>query len=298
MSSCARSSWRYGGATARGAWAAGALALAAHLTPAPTASAEPLDASARAAAAYLPLGASAALALDSSQGSALERVMQAQGQPAGPPAAPRSAPLAADAIAARLRSEPDLFGSTAIPIGATALSWRWRGAAFAALPRSASWTREVRELAQLPMAERLQRANAWVNRSIAFGSDAQVYGEADHWAGAREALARGRGDCEDYAVTKLQLLRAAGVPASSLYLVVVRDAVRRSDHAVLAVRLNGRFLVLDNGLDKVLDASAVHDYQPVMTFSSAGTWVHGFREPDALRVADNEVVTPAARPPT
>ena len=275
--------------------AVAALPLVACLATAAAAAAEPLDAGALGVAAYLPLGASASLALHtSSEGSALDRVMRAQGQPVSAPTAPPIGQPGPPAVAPGSGSGPDLFGSTAIPVGGAALSWRWRAAASTALPRSKRWNREVRAIAGLPVAERLERANSWVNHALLFASDAQVYGEADHWAGAHEALARGRGDCEDYAITKLQLLRAAGVPASSLYLVVVRDAVRRSDHAVLAVRANDRFLVLDNGVDRVLEAATVRDYQPVMTFSATGTWVHGFREPAPLQLADNAAVAPAA----
>jgi predicted transglutaminase-like cysteine proteinase len=300
METCARTSARrrQAGLHRRTAGAA-ALWLATQLALGGSARAEPLDASAGAAAAYLPLGASASLALRAgSAGSALDQVMRAQGDIAAA-AAPLPVPAAAqvDRTSEAFGSDPDLFGSTAIPVGGAALSWRWREAADAPLPRSARWTREVRAIAKLPLAERVEQANAWVNHALQFASDAQVYGEADHWAGAREALSHGRGDCEDFAVTKLQLLRAAGLPADHLYLVVVRDLVRRSDHAVLAVRLGDRFVVLDNGADAVLEAAQVRDYQPVITFSASGSWVHGFRDPAAIRVAVADgAPQPAAAP--
>lgn len=293
FSQCSRRRRHHGSAVA-------ALLLVAHVAGGASAQAEPLDGGARAAAAYLPLGASASLALrTSSEGSALARVMHAQGQPISDLLAPaRVGSTPSPRVGPGLRSEPDLFGSTALRVGDTALSRRWRQAIAAPLPRSTRWKREVRAIAALPMSQRLERANSWVNRNLQFTSDEQIYGEADHWAGAGEALSRGRGDCEDYALAKLQLLRAAGVPPSQLYLVIVRDAVRRSDHAVLAVRVDGRFLVLDNSVDRVLEAAAVRDYTPVITFGAAGTWAHGFRERAPLRLADSAVATPAAEPPS
>ena len=42
-----------------------------------------------------------------------------------------------------------------------------------------------------------------------------------------------------------------------LYLVVLKDLSRRADHAVLVVRAAGRFLVLDNGTDRIVDSADV-----------------------------------------
>ena len=41
----------------------------------------------------------------------------------------------------------------------------------------------------------------------------------------------------------------------------------------------------------------VRDYQPVITFSASGSWVHGFRDPAAIRVAVADgAPQPAAAP--
>jgi len=53
------------------------------------------------------------------------------------------------------------------------------------------------------------------------------------------------GDCEDFALTKMQALRAAGVPAGAMSMAVVRTP-RGEGHAVLVVRVRGARLVLDN----------------------------------------------------
>jgi len=36
-------------------------------------------------------------------------------------------------------------------------------------------------------------------------------------------------------------------------------------------------LLLDNGTDLMSDTETVRDYRPVVTFSAAGTWTHGYR---------------------
>ena len=170
---------------------------------------------------------------------------------------------------------PDLFGSKAIRIGSTRLDSKWRSVSRAG--GSQALTR-VAYSASGDRAEQLREVNAAVNHRITFSEDRVTYGQADHWANAQESLRRGRGDCEDYAIAKMQVLRAAGIPSRDLMLVIVRDLVRRQDHAVLAVRTGDGFVILDSNTDKVLRAEDVVDYRPIMTFSSEGTWIHGYSE--------------------
>ena len=96
----------------------------------------------------------------------------------------------------------------------------------------------------------VEAVNRYVNRRVRFTDDEQQFGRSDVWEAANETLRSGRGDCEDYAIAKLQMLRRAGLADRNLYLVIVKDLVRRADHAVLVVRAAGRMLVLDNGTDR------------------------------------------------
>jgi len=289
--------------------AASVLALgaapAAHAQSAPTAQAI--------AAQFLTLGASAAYAFhDSSTGSALAQITRAQNglapAAAPPPAAMRPALIRASYVRPpaslgfeSLRSappagpDPSVFGSTALRVSQTGLDWRWRRVADAQAPTDARWREAVARLSALPERERVQAANAWVNHAVAFESDIRNYGVSDYWASARETLARGRGDCEDYALAKMELLRAAGVPSRDLYLLVAHDLVRRADHALLLVRMDDAYWVLDSGGDQVMPAASVSDYRPVVTFSSAGEWMHGFgRVRSGITLASMVRVTPAS----
>jgi predicted transglutaminase-like cysteine proteinase len=171
---------------------------------------------------------------------------------------------------------PDLFGSKAIRIGSTRLDSKWRSVSHAASgPQTIT---RVAYSGRTDRGEQLRQVNAAVNHALTFSEDSQTYGQADHWANAQESLRRGRCDCEDYAIAKMQILRAAGVPSRDLMLVIVRDLVRRQDHAVLAVRTGEGFAILDSNTDKVLRAEQVVDYRPIMTFSTEGTWIHGYSE--------------------
>lgn len=122
----------------------------------------------------------------------------------------------------------------------------------------------------------LRSVNQWVNQRIAYTEDADLFARSDFWAGAKRTLMLRQGDCEDIALTKMQLLAAAGIPKSDMILTIARDLVRNADHAVLIVRYNGQHYLLDNSTDEVLDASSSHDYRPVLSFSGTQAWLHGY----------------------
>ena len=187
---------------------------------------------------------------------------------------------------------PDVFNSVALPITRTSLDRRWRkvsngavGAASAAYAAGLSGRSPI---------ERLEAINRFVNGRVSFVDDIRQYGVADHWTSAADTLRRGRGDCEDYAIAKLQLLRRAGFAEKDLYLVVLHDALRRTDHAVLVARAEGRLLVLDNGTDRLIDSHEMQDYRPIFTFSGSKVWTHGYRrEQPPMVLAANESPRPA-----
>ena len=49
-------------------------------------------------------------------------------------------------------------------------------------------------------------------------TDQDIYGREEVWAYPKDA-----GDCEDYAIAKLVALRAAGIAADDLRLVIIRE---------------------------------------------------------------------------
>ena len=178
-----------------------------------------------------------------------------------------------------ISGRPDVFGSVALSVNRTPLDQRWHKVAGQRVRGApASFAAALRGRGAM---DRVEAVNRYVNNRVEFVDDVRQYGRADFWAAASDTLRRGRGDCEDYAIAKLQMLRAAGVPDRDLYLVIAKDLVRRSDHALLVVRAGGRMLVLDNGTNRILDADDVSDYRPVLTFSENGAWTHGYRRPIA-----------------
>ena len=88
--------------------------------------------------------------------------------------------------------------------------------------------------------------NRAINLAIEPVSDLAQWGVLDRWSAPLATLTSGRGDCEDYAIAKYVALTAAGVSADDVKLVIVRNLAAGEDHAVAAVRLDDKWIVLDN----------------------------------------------------
>lgn len=88
--------------------------------------------------------------------------------------------------------------------------------------------------------------NRAINLAIRPMSDLAQWGVDDRWTAPLATLTTGFGDCEDYAIAKYVALMEAGVAAEDVRLIIARDLVRGEGHAVVAVRLDGRWIMLDN----------------------------------------------------
>jgi predicted transglutaminase-like cysteine proteinase len=88
--------------------------------------------------------------------------------------------------------------------------------------------------------------NRAVDLAISPVSDDAQWGVADRWSAPFETLRSSRGDCEDYAIVKYLALLEAGIPRDDLKIVILRNAFPREDHAVVAVRVDEQWLILDN----------------------------------------------------
>ena len=187
---------------------------------------------------------------------------------------------------------PDVFNSVALSIGRSPLDARWSRVSGAGVGGNA--VAFAANLRGEDIVTKLEAVNGYVNARVRFVDDRVQFGVADRWLAPSETLTRGRGDCEDFALAKRAMLRAAGVSENDLYLVVLKDLGRRADHAVLVVRAAGRFLVLDNGTDRIVDSSDVQDYKPMLTFAANGrSFTHGYRRDlPPVTYAANRVAAP------
>jgi predicted transglutaminase-like cysteine proteinase len=110
---------------------------------------------------------------------------------------------------------------------------------------------------------RLGEINRAINLAIRPMSDLAQYGEIDVWSSPLVTFDRGAGDCEDYAIAKFVALRLAGIAAEDLRIVVMRDRLQGEDHAVVAARLDGNWLMLDNRRMAMIDDVHVRNYRPL-----------------------------------
>jgi predicted transglutaminase-like cysteine proteinase len=117
---------------------------------------------------------------------------------------------------------------------------------------------------------RLGKINRAVNLSIRPMSDLSINGEEDVWSSPLSTLGIGAGDCEDYAIAKFLALQEAGVSSNDLRIVLLRDNFRGNDHAVLAARLDGNWLILDNRSMAMVEDRQIPNFRPVFLIDHDG----------------------------
>jgi hypothetical protein len=93
-------------------------------------------------------------------------------------------------------------------------------------------------------------------------------------------------------LAKYAALLQAGVPDENLRMVLVRDNAVRVDHAVLAVRHDGRWLVLDNRWNKLLGDRELKQFKPLFVVERDGVKLLYKR----FRLNDGKFIAPGASP--
>jgi len=118
---------------------------------------------------------------------------------------------------------------------------------------------------------RLGEINRAVNLSIRATSDWSQYGVDDFWSPPLATLEKGAGDCEDYAILKYLALREAGISPDDLRLLIVSHPRRRTMHAVLAVRWDEEWLLLDNLTMVMVNSLEATQYLPLIALDYQAT---------------------------
>lgn len=179
-----------------------------------------------------------------------------------------------DALLAAAKPADLVLGSRMVPISRTGFDAQWRRVSTRRANLSATLIRLDRRGDS--RGELLASVNRWVNREIDHAEDIDLFGRSDYWADAATTLRLGRGDCEDFALLKMELLAAAGIAREDMILTLARDLIRRQDHAVLLVKSGEGYVMLDNVGSAPLDASQDHGYRPVMSLGAKQSWLHGY----------------------
>jgi predicted transglutaminase-like cysteine proteinase len=139
---------------------------------------------------------------------------------------------------------------------------------------------------------RLGEINRAINLAIHPMSDLAQFGEIDVWSSPLVTFYRGAGDCEDYAIAKFVALGMAGIPAEDLRIVVLADTIQDEGHAVAAVRLDGRWLILDNRRMAMVEDDSVRNYRPLFVIDRDG--VMKYSDAPLLSYWPDHTIIPAA----
>jgi predicted transglutaminase-like cysteine proteinase len=88
--------------------------------------------------------------------------------------------------------------------------------------------------------------NRAVNLAISPASDVENRGVRDRWSDPLETLHFSSGNCEDYAFVKCAALLAAGFSKDAVKIVALRNRWPNQEHAVVAVRVEHLWFILDS----------------------------------------------------
>jgi predicted transglutaminase-like cysteine proteinase len=134
------------------------------------------------------------------------------------------------------------------------------------------WRELLERMRGLDLSQQIEMVNEALNR-IPYVTTEQNWHRPMYWETVFEFLRFG-GQCQDYAIAKYELLRAAGLRADLMRVVVLRDTDTGVDHAVLAVYVNGEPMLLDNLRTNIVPARSVSDYRPYYSINENGWWYH------------------------
>ena len=110
-----------------------------------------------------------------------------------------------------------------------------------------------------------------INRAINLAIEGLNNQKTENWTPPLIALAQGGGDCKQYSVLKYVALTNVGFAREDLRIVIVMDKAVHRQHAVVAVRHAGRWLILDNRSSILVEsADVVARYIPLNVLDQRG----------------------------
>jgi len=131
---------------------------------------------------------------------------------------------------------------------------------------------------RLDLPARAAFVNVAVNRCVSYALDPPTAPGCDQWSTPFETLARGTGDCEDFAIAKFYLLVASGVPRDGVRLLyaIYRWPDRTPPALPHLVTVAGWPLanpcVLDCVNPLLVPLSQRDDLEPIFSFDQSDIW--------------------------
>lgn len=156
----------------------------------------------------------------------------------------------------------------------------------AAAMRLAEFVVNGRTAERMTQLKRVQKA---VNRQR-YLEDRDQFAREDLWQTPLAFVDRG-GDCEDFAIAKYFVLKLLGFSIADLRIAVLTGTERNEVHAVLLVRVQGQWHVLDNRYDEPTSLARYREWTPQYALNETA----GFRYSSATEARSNRVGAPAGR---
>jgi predicted transglutaminase-like cysteine proteinase len=135
------------------------------------------------------------------------------------------------------------------------------------------WRKLVMDLRKLPLSARLKKVTNAVNRQDGV-DDLDLHGEPEHWETGAEFLRRAMGDSEEFALGKMLLLHASGVPADDMRLMIAKNIRYNAYEALLLVRTTDGMRVLNFRTDRPIAVDDMLFYKPYYTLATDGYRAH------------------------
>ncbi len=171
-------------------------------------------------------------------------------------------------ISTPVYATPAIYNSVPIEIKKTNYDARWEGT-----KNSPEQFSNFKKHSNLSKQEKIKLVNDWVNTYVTYKLD----GPVDTWQTPSTTLRLATGDCEDYAILKYHILTRLGFSRNDLYIVVGKVLSMNQYHAVLAVKIDGKFYILDNMNKSIIESSTDSDFRPIASLSYSGRWIHGYK---------------------
>jgi len=177
---------------------------------------------------------------------------------------------------------PNVFGTVALPARTLPTSTRWTKLMRASVeqPGLLQFVAGAWDLAPQDQVAFVQSAVNHAVRTSAFENCSDL----GYWRPAQETLARGRGNCFDVAIAKMEALRLLGLRGPDMYLTTgyVRYGLllgQRRESAALLVRTGESYWLLTDHSDTVIEAlgntTESSGFTPMLTYGMGTTWIHG-----------------------
>ncbi|NQV58353.1 MAG: transglutaminase-like cysteine peptidase [Alphaproteobacteria bacterium] len=134
------------------------------------------------------------------------------------------------------------------------------------------WQEMINQLQGQDLTAQLEMVNTFMNKRR-YIVDPVNWGLRDYWSTPGQFFAK-YGDCEDYAIAKYLTLKRLGVPTARMRIVVLQDLNLGVAHAILAVYTGDGIIILDNQIQRTVQASVIRHYKPIFSINEDAWWLH------------------------